>query len=162
MMCLYMCFFVMWQIIYCREISTSFQDIAAAAWVVLWRCVCVCVCVCATQALLHCGSVCVCIYACLDRPFTVNFKWPHPNISRWLHVMSTPTAGSPWRRLRAKLNALAAHTAIYFLNCGTQYESDNRAWLLQGRLRVTENVRWRGLLQVSAWHDSSYIAGIPC
>ena len=32
--------------------------------------------------------------------------------------------------------------------------------LLQGRLRVTENVRWRGLLQVSAWHDHSYIARI--
>ena len=39
---------------------------------------------------------CVCIYACtfvcLDRPLTVNFKWAHSNISRWLHVMSTPTA----------------------------------------------------------------------
>ena len=40
------------------------------------------------------------------------------------------------------------------------YELDDRTWLLQGRLRVTENVWWQGLLQVSAWHDRSYIAGI--
>ena len=40
-----------------------------------------------TLAWLHCGSACVCLLACLLaslRPYTVNFKWAHLNISRRL------------------------------------------------------------------------------
>ena len=110
----------------------------------------------------------VCIYACLDRPLTVNFKSAHSNISWWL------TSAKPWKRAwRAtarlqgrretdwerrlfKLNALAIRTATHFLNHGTSLTIAR-----QGRLRVTvgqQGVRW---LQVSSWHDRSYIAWIP-
>ena len=61
-----------------------------------------------------------------------------------------------WEQRLFKLNALAAHTATYFLNHGTSLMI---AW--QGRLRVTvgqQGVRW---LQVHAWHDCSCIAWIP-
>ena len=87
--------------------------------------------------------------------------------------MSTPTCTSWERAWRAtarlqgrrerererrlfKLNALVARTATYFLNYGTSLTIT--VW--QGRLRVTtgqQDVCW---LQVRAWHNCSYIAGV--
>ena len=49
---------------------------------------------------------------------------------------------------------LAARTATYFLNYG---ESDDRV-TRQATSDRQQDVRW---LQVRAWHDRSYIAGIP-
>ena len=68
-----------------------------------------------------------------------------------------------------RLVNLASHTLLYGLirtvtpaRHSLAYPGSSLRETMQGRLRVTENVRWRGLLQVSAWHDRSYIAGILC
>ena len=65
---------------------------------------------------------CVCIYACLDRPLTVNFKWAHSNISHPCrsdrhtlqlslsyenkHEGYCQTVGLAWRRARAKTTSV--------------------------------------------------------
>ena len=49
---------------------------------------------------------------------------------------------------------LAARTATYFLNYGESDDSVTR----QAASDKEQDVRW---LQVRAWHDRSYIAGIP-
>ena len=57
-----------------------------------------------------------------------------------------------WEWKQFKLNALAAHTATYFLN------SDDCV-RRQGTMTVgQQDVRW---LQLRTWHDHSCIAGIP-
>ena len=111
------------------------------------------------------------LLVCLDRPLTVNFKWAHSNISRWLNVHARwrglqlshwewawrATARLQGRRERErewrwfKLNALAARMASYFLNYGTTLTI---AW--QGRLRVTDSRMYAGFRYVR-----SYIARIP-
>ena len=55
------------------------------------------------------------------------------------------------------MNALAARTGIYFLNYGS-YESDDRMTMHIAATVGQKDVRW---LQVHAWHDRSYMAGIP-
>ena len=55
------------------------------------------------------------------------------------------------------MNALGARMGIYFLNYGS-YESDDRVTMHIAATVGQKDVRW---LQVRAWHDRSYMAGIP-
>ena len=100
------------------------------------------------------------LYACLNRPLTVNFKSAHSNISRWLNVHSVKgycqTAGSAWKRVRAKTIQVecigSTHGNLLF---EPWYDKAGCEWQSDSRVRV----RW---LQVRAWHacDCSYIAWI--
>ena len=122
-----------------------------------------------TLTWLHCGSVCVSICACLFGPTTYHkfqmstFKY-FTMIACQVHALPTRRSKSwewAWRatarlqvrregeleQRRFKLNVLAAHTATLILSevwyWHGSYESDDRTWIMQGRLRVrvTENVR---------------------
>ena len=57
------------------------------------------------------------------------------------------------------MNALAARMGIYFLNYGS-YESDDRVTMHIVALVGQKDVRWLQV-HVRAWHDRSYMAGIP-
>ena len=57
------------------------------------------------------------------------------------------------------MNALAARTGIYFLNYGS-YESDDRTTMHIAATVGQKDVRWLQV-HVRAWHDRSYMAGIP-
>ena len=111
-----------------------------------------------TLAWLHCGSVCVSMFGPTTyrrfqmsafKYFTMGACWtctsakPKPWERAWRATARLQVRHEGEREQRPlKLNALAAHTATYFLNYGTWYESGDHAWLLQGKLRVTENVRY--------------------
>ena len=140
-----------------------------------------------TLAWLHCARMCVCLFVglfvCLDRPLTVNFNWAHSNISRsWnVHadVYRTSAIDNIGYIIYASANNWDCSVAVKESEsdddfswmhwqhtrqlCELWWESHNRVTrqATSGPWPVTVrqlNVRW---LQVRAWHDRSYIAGIP-
>ena len=102
-------------------------------------------------------STCVCIYVCLDRPLTVNFKWAHSKFAKpWEWAWSATARLQGWcERERGwnDSNSIRWQHAQQITFC----ESDDRV-TRQAMSDRQQDVRW---LQVRAWHESSYIAGIP-
>ena len=129
------------------------------------------VCHCLIGASLsepHTSVTALCVYLCLDRPLTVNFKWAaHSNfLCPCPHVLQISRANErevllPDCRVSVKKSERRSIWMYW------QHARQHTFWTManltiawQGWLQVTDGQQYVRWLQVCAWHDRSYIAGI--